>query len=185
MSRVDPIVVVVPDLPVDRFDEFADVFKPSRIAKLKFEVGVERLLVSVLPWAGLPALRCLGSVFGEQRFVRACDVFTSLVGVEPVRRRLCSPRRVFKCFDHERGCVVVRNMPAQYFARADINDRGEIPEPVLEPEIGEIARPDDVWSAMGRLSLICWECAFPGGFGHRASPGGIRGGFSDEDQMRS
>jgi len=83
VSRVDSVVVVVPDLPVDRLDEFADGFEASCVAEFELELRVERLLVSVLPRAGLSALRCLGSIFSQKRFIRPRDIFASLIGVEP------------------------------------------------------------------------------------------------------
>ncbi len=42
--------------------------------------------------------------------------------------------------------MVVRNVPTNNLASKHINDGGDVPEAVNEPNIGEVTSPDDVWS---------------------------------------
>ena len=41
MSRMNALIIVIPDLVVDGFDELTDVVEPFDVAKLKLEVVVE------------------------------------------------------------------------------------------------------------------------------------------------
>lgn len=89
-------------------------------------------------------MRRLGAVRREQGFVGAGDVLRALVGVEPLWRRSGPSRRVLERLDDERGRVVIGYMPADDLAGEDVDDGREVPEPVGEPEVGEVSGPDDV-----------------------------------------
>ena len=139
-----PPVVVVADLLVDGLDEFADVREPSYVPELQLEVRVKGLLVTVLPRAAFSAVRRLRTNACEQGFVGAGDVLAALVGVEIFRACTGSPHGVFKRIHDECGRVMIGHMPANDFPCVHVDDGGEIPESINEPEIGEVPGPDHV-----------------------------------------
>ncbi len=46
--------------------------------------------------------------------------------------------------DDERRRMVVGDMPPDNLSRADVNHGGNVPEPILKPQVGEIPSPNDV-----------------------------------------
>lgn len=62
---MDPRVIVLPDKAVDLIDQLAHCPEPLRITQFHFELGVERLLVAILPGGGLGATRYLDAEFGK------------------------------------------------------------------------------------------------------------------------
>ena len=139
---VYPPVVVVVDLLVDGLYQLAGVGEPGGVAQLQLELRVERLLEPVLPRAGLPALGRRGPVRRQQGLVRARDVLAALVRVEPPRRPAGPPDGVQEGVGDQGGRVVVGHVPADDLPREDVHDRGDVPEAVPEPDVGEVPGPD-------------------------------------------
>lgn len=162
VSGVYPLVVVVADLAVDGFDELSDVLEPSDIAEFELEVRVERLLVAVLPRTAFTAVRRRGAVTLEQRLVGTGDVLAALVGVEVLRCCSRASRRVREGVRNECSRVVVANVPADDLSRVDINHGGDIPEAVNEPDVSEVASPDDAYTdGTDNLEDVCDQCFQP------------------------
>ncbi len=76
---MDPLVVVIADLPVNGLDELSDVVKSFRIAQFKLKIAVERFLEAILPRAPFPAVRRDRSALFKQGFIGAGDVFAALI----------------------------------------------------------------------------------------------------------
>ena len=68
---MDPSVVVVADLPMYCFDQLSNVIEPFEVPELKFEIVVEGLLVSVLPWTRLATVRDGRAETLKQGFIRS------------------------------------------------------------------------------------------------------------------
>ena len=54
---MDSPVVVVSDLLMHRLDQLSDMVESLQVPKLKLEIVVERLLITILPWGGLATVR--------------------------------------------------------------------------------------------------------------------------------
>ena len=66
---MDSSVVVVPNLLMYSFDQFSDMVEPLQVPKLKLEIAVEGLLVSVLPRTRFATVRDGGAETLEEGFI--------------------------------------------------------------------------------------------------------------------
>ena len=87
-----------------------------------------------------------GVIACKQGLVSTGDVLATLIRVEVFR--VCSgpPRRIFKGVDDEARGVMVGNVPTHDLTGEYIDDGGQIPESIHEPEVGEVSGPDHVGS---------------------------------------
>jgi len=82
--------------------------------------------------------------------------------MEVVRTCARPSHRVLECIHDESGRVMIGDMPADDLSRVYVNDSGEIPEAVDEPEVGEVSSPNDVWlNRAGELQDVFDLCFRP------------------------
>ena len=142
--RVDAVMVVVVQLPVDGCDQLAEIAEPRGVAQLQFAVVVEGFLKSVLPRAGLGAVRGCDAVLVQQAGVAPADVLAALIGVEDARRCFRPLHRVAEGGNDEGGGVAGGEVPADDLAGVHIHHRCQVEEAVAPRQVGEVARPQHV-----------------------------------------
>lgn len=138
-----------------------------RIAKIELKLPIEAFLVPVLPRTARMRAGDEDAKAREHINECGCVVFFSVVTVKDQGVRMIQ-ERVPQCLYCELCSLAERHRDADNLTRMEINHRGDVDPPRLEPYLGKISGPDVVWIHRDRrrqqvgveVKILCFSVLF-------------------------
>lgn len=115
-----------------------------QFAELQLELGVEGLLVAVLPGTGLLTHGDLDSHALYELQVLLRLILRTLVAVEYLREPLSTCDGIERCHLHKLPVVSFRDGEPQDFLGVAVDHSSQVEEGVPDFQVGEVGEPDDV-----------------------------------------